>query len=82
MLKIQPKFKLDRQFQGPFIIVSLTTTDAIIVQTKDDKNGETIIAPLSKGGLLMAKKAPWLGQSGKLRKRRTIRKPNPHQISN
>ena len=79
MLKIQPKFKLDRQFQGPFIILSLTATNAIL-QAKDDKNGETIIVSrqrLSKCGVHMAKATSWLGQSGKLRKRRTVRKLKP-----
>ena len=83
MFKVQPKFKLDRymQFQGPFIILSLTSTNAI---AKDDKNGETIILSrqrLSKCGVRMTKATPWLGQSGKLRKRRTVRKPKSSQTN-
>ena len=81
MLKVQPKFKLDKQFQGPFVIVSLTNTNAVI-QVKGDEDGETMIVSrqrLSKCSVQMAKARPWLGQSGKLRKTRTVRKPKPRQ---
>jgi len=81
MLKVQPGFKLGKQFQGPFVIVSLTATNAVI-QVKDDKDGETMIVSrqrLSKCSLQLAKARPWLGKSGKLRRRRIIRKPRPPQ---
>ena len=39
MLSTQPRFKLDRQFKGPFVIESLTATNAVI-RVKGDKNGE------------------------------------------
>jgi len=49
---------------------------------KDDKDGETMIESrqrLSKCSLQLAKARPWLGKSGRLRRRRTIRKPRPPQ---
>ena len=78
MLKVQPGFKLGKQFQEPFVIVSLTATNAVI-QVKDDKDGETMIVSrqrLSKCSLHVAKARSWLGKSGKLR---IIRKPRPPQ---
>lgn len=29
MLKVQPKYKLDRKYKGPFIIKSLTCSDSV-----------------------------------------------------
>ena len=41
MLKVEPRFRLDRQYKGPFRIQSLTTTNTIIKPTHDS-NGEPI----------------------------------------
>ena len=42
MLKVQPNFKLDRQLQGPFKIVSQAATNAII-QEKNDKSERQLL---------------------------------------
>ena len=39
MLKVQPRFKLDRTYRGPFEVQSLTSTDAVI-KLINDKNAE------------------------------------------
>ena len=77
MLKVQPKYKLDRRYKGPFVIKSLTDTNAVI-QGKGDPSSEELnvsIQRLSKCGKAMSNARPWLGQSGKLRKQRAVRKP-------
>ena len=65
MLKVQPKLKLDRRYKGPFIIKSLTDTNAMI-QSKGDPNSEelNISRRLSKCGGAMLNATPWLGQTG------------------
>jgi len=78
MLKVQPKYKLDRRYKGPFVIKSLTNTNAVIY-IKGDKNPEELNVSrqcLSKCVEAMSNAKPWIGQSGKLRKRRVIRKPS------
>ena len=79
MLSVQPRYKLDRQFKGPFVIESLTETNAVI-QVKGDKKAEPWNVSrqrLSKCSELLAGTEPWLGQSGKLRKRRVVKKKEP-----
>ena len=41
MLKTEPRFKLDRLFKGPFIVRSVTSTNAMI-QLKDDSTAELL----------------------------------------
>ena len=79
MLSVQPRYKLDRRFKGPFVIESLTETNAVI-QVKGDKKAEPWNVSrqrLSKCSELLAGTEPWLGQSGKLRKRRVVKKKEP-----
>ena len=83
MLSAQPKFKLDRRFKGPFVIESLTGTNAII-RVKGDKQSEPWNVSrqrLSKCSESLADHEPWLGQSGKLRKRRVVKKGQPVEES-
>ena len=72
MLKVEPCFRLDRSYRDPFRIQSLTTTDAVITPV-NNCNVEPIsvsrqrllrVSSLVDGG------KPWLGHSGKLRRRR------------
>ena len=35
MLKVQPRFKLDRSYKGPFTVESLTATNAVIWMSND-----------------------------------------------
>ena len=39
MLSVQPRYKLDRRFKGPFVFESLTKTNAVI-RVKGDKSSE------------------------------------------
>ena len=66
MLSVQLKFKLDRRFEGPFVIESLTATNAII-RVKGDNHSEPWNVSrqrLSKCSESLADYEPWLGQSG------------------
>ena len=59
MLKVQPKFKLDRKYKGPFVIKSITNTNAVI-HSKDPSHKEmnVSIQRLSKCGGSMSKVKP------------------------
>ena len=75
MLKTQPRFRLDRSFKGPFIVKTVTPTNAVI-QLKGDDSAELINVSrqrLSKCNVGMEYSSPWVGHSNKLRKRRRIR---------
>ena len=78
MLKVAPRFHLDRTFKGPFRIKSLTTTNAVIELVTGDK-GEPMnvsLQRLSKCSSWIDTSDPWLGHSGKLRRQRQILKNN------
>ena len=69
MLKVDPKFRLDRNYRGPYKIKSLTSTNAVIT-LKDDDSGEEINVSQqhlskSKYRAEMAKSPPWIGHSGR-----------------
>ena len=72
MLKTEPRFKLDRSFKGPFVVKSLTSTNAVI-QLKDDDTAELFNVSrqrLSRCDPAMSTATPWVGHSAKLRRRR------------
>ena len=72
MLKTEPRFKLDRSFKGPFVMKSLTSTNAVI-QLKDDDTAELLNVSrqrLSRCDPAMSAATPWVGHSAKLRRRR------------
>ena len=76
MLKTEPRFRLDRSYKGPFVIKSLTSTNAVI-QLKDDVNAEELNVSRQRLSLCkpdMLHSTPWTGHSGKLRRRRRIRR--------
>ena len=76
MLKTEPRFRLDRSYKGPFEIKSLTSTNAMI-QLKDDVSAEELNVSRQRLSLCkpdMLHSTPWTGHSGKLRKRRRIRR--------
>ena len=76
MLKVEPQFKLDRLFKGPFVVKSLTSTNAVI-QLQGDDNAEKIDVSrqrLSRCGSEISNATPWVGHTGKMRKRRQLRK--------
>ena len=81
MLKVEPRFRLDRQYKGLFHIQSLSTTNAVIKPTHGS-NSEPINVSrqkLSKISSLLETAKPWLGHSGKLRCHRKIRRPRYSQ---
>ena len=77
MLKVEPRFRLDRQYKGPFHIQSLSTTNAVIKPIHDSNGEPTNVSMqrLSKTSSLLETAKPWLGHSGKLRCCRKIRRP-------
>ena len=85
MLKVEPRFRLDRPYKSPFCIQSLTSTNAVIT-TVNDGNGKPINVSwqrLSKTSPLAEAQKPWLGYSGKLRHCCKIRKTIPNrQVTN
>ena len=76
MLKVEPRFKLDRLFKGPFIVRSLTSTYAIIQLQGDDKAEKIDVSRqrLSLCSPEISNSTPWVGHTGKLWKRRQLRK--------
>ena len=76
MMKTELGFRLDRSYKGPFVIRSLSSTNADI-QLKDDTTAELLNVSRQRLSLChpeMSQSIPWVGHSGKLRKRRRIRK--------
>ena len=76
MLKTERRFRLDRSYKGPFVIRSLTSTNAEI-QIKDDPTAELLNVSRQRLSLCnpeMSESIPWVGHSGKLRKRRKVHK--------
>ena len=70
MLKVEPWFKLDRSFKGPFVMKLLTSTNAVI-QLQGDDNTEKIDVSrqlLSCCGSEIINATPWVGHTGKIRK--------------
>ena len=84
MLKVQPRFKLDRSYKGPFTIQSLTSTNAVIQLAGDESSEPWNVSRqrLSKCYPGMEQAQPWVGHTNKLRRRRRIRRPkNPMTTS-
>jgi len=80
MLKVEPQFKLDRTFKGPFVIKSLSPTNAMIQVQGDCSAGVLNVSRqrVSLCGQAMAGVTLWVGHSGKLCKCQEI---NQHGMS-
>ena len=88
MLKVDPKFKLDRQFRGPYPVHNVTAT-CVYIQPINMPNSDVICVSLqwlsrcTGQGLKSAQ--PWLGH-GKTRRRRQVRQttrlPSEHDDNN
>ena len=75
MLKVQPCFKLDRCYKGPFTVESLTATNAVI-KVRGDSSAEPWNVSrqcLSKCHPGMEQVKPWIGPTNKLRCHRRIK---------
>ena len=65
ILKVEPRFKLDRTFKGSFVIKSLSPTNAMI-QVQEDDSAEVLNVSqqrLSLCGPAIADSPPWVGQA-------------------
>ena len=75
MLRVEPTFKLDRTFRGPYRVHNVTSTCAGI-QPINSRNEETIFVSLQRlsrcHASMLENIKPWLGQ-GKKRRRRRVR---------
>ena len=80
MLKVEPAFKLDRTFQGPYRVHDVTPTCASI-QPINSPNEETIFVSLQRLSrchrTMLENTKPWLGH-GKSRRRRKVRPRKDH----
>ena len=79
MLKTQSRFRLDRSFKGPFVVQSVTSTNAVI-KAKDIEDAEEINVSRQRLSICsdeMKHSTPWIGHGNRLRKRRRIRKRKP-----
>ena len=69
MLKSEPRFCFDRSYKRPFVIRSLSITNADIQLKEDSRILDVCRQHLSLCSLYMSQSIPWVGHSGKLRKR-------------
>ena len=79
MLKTQPRFHLDRSFKGPFVVQSVTSSNAVI-KAKDIEDAEEINVSRQRLSICsdeMKHSTLWIGHGNRLRKRRVIRKWKP-----
>ena len=70
------KFALQLTFKGPFVVQSVTSTNAVI-KAKDIEDAEEIRQRLSICSDEMKHSTPWIGHGNRLRKRRVIKKRKP-----
>ena len=83
MLKTVPRFKLNHSLKGPFVVKSLTLTNAVI-QLKDDDMMELVNVSrqqLSRYEPAMSAASPWVGHCAKLRRRRRIQNRQDKQVA-
>ena len=77
MLKVEPRFKLDRGYKGPYRVNEVTLTNATI-QMMNDPSAEPIHVSLQRlslcNGAFSSDTQPWRGHC-KNRRRRQIRRP-------
>ena len=75
MLKVEPRFKLDRTYKGPYRVIEVTSTNAVIRPVHDPlaEPWNVSLQRLSKCSVELAAGTPWFGH-GKSRKRRKIKR--------
>ena len=81
-LKVQPRFKLDRSYKGPFTVESLTATNAVIWMSNDSSAEPWNIScqRLSKCYPGMEQVTPWIGHANKLQRRRRIKRLKSSEV--
>ena len=76
MLKVEPRFKLDRSYRGPYRVQGVTPTN-VFIRPVNDPNGEVLdvsIQRVSKCSEMLSSSVPWMGHTNKQRRRRRIKK--------
>ena len=74
MLKVESRFRLDRNYKGPYRVVSVTPTNVFIHPLSDLTDQITVsLQRVSKCDDSLSSTRPWMGH-GKSRKRRRINK--------
>ena len=75
MLKVEPKFRLDRTYRGPYRVLDVTSTNAVIQQVNDPSAQKLNVSlqRLSKCDRELSEAIPWMGH-GKTRRRRQIKR--------
>ena len=69
MLKVEPRFRLDRNYKGPYRVVSVTPTNVFIHPLSDLTDQITVsLQRVSKCDNSLSSTRPWMGH-GKSRKR-------------
>lgn len=83
MLKVEPRFKLDRTFRGPYRVYTVTATCAQIrpIHKPDDDLITVSLQRLSRcRSEQLSEVKPWMGH-GKTRKRRQLRRNRQDDVS-
>ena len=74
MLKVEPRFRLDRSYKGPYRVVGVTSMNVFIHLLNDPTDQITVsLQRVSKCDNSLSAATPWMGYS-KSRKRRRIKK--------
>ena len=80
MLRVEPKFKLDRAYRGPYRVTGVTPTN-VLIRPVNDPNGEVLdvsIQRVSKCREQLSSSTPWMGH-GRRRRRCQIKKTSTAQ---
>ena len=76
MLKVEPRFRLDRSYKGPYRVVSVTATNVFIHPLNDPEDQITVsLQRVSKCDNSLANVMPWMGHSKSRRRRQIKRTP-------
>jgi len=82
MLKVEPRFKIDHTFRGPYHVTGVTSTCATIVPI-NTPDGEVINVSLQRlsrcKGERLSTAQPWMGH-GRMHKRRQLRRNKKPQV--
>ena len=76
MLKVEPRFRLDRSYKGPYRVVSVTATNVFIHPLNNPEDQITVsLQRVSKCDNSLANVMPWMGHSKSRRRRQIKRTP-------
>ena len=75
MLRVEPKFKLDRIYRGPYRVTGVTPTN-VLIRPMNDPNGEILDVSIQRVSMCkeqLSTSSPWMGH-GCGRRRQQIKK--------